>query len=84
MSYMKTGHAQKWAARIFRWESLEENINQNRFSDWEDFRDEFRKEFTPTHADAVAINQLESSAYYQRNWSLDDYFDEFQDLIVDS
>lgn len=84
MSYMKTGRAQKWAARVFRWESLEENINQTRFLDWEDFRDEFRKEFTPAHADAIAINRLESSAYYQKNRSLDDYIDEFQDLIVDS
>ena len=84
MSYMKTGRAQKWAAHIFRWESLDENINQTRFLDWEDFRDEFRKEFTPLHADTIAINQLESSAYYQKNWSLDDYIDEFQGLVVDS
>ena len=84
MSYMKTGRAQKWTARVFRWESLSENDGHTRFLDWEDFRDEFRKEFTPAHADALAINRLESSAYYQRNRSLDDYIDEFQDLIVDS
>ena len=46
MSYMKNGRAQKWAARVFRWESLEENMNQTRFLDWEDFQNEFRKEFT--------------------------------------
>jgi Retrotransposon gag protein/Zinc knuckle len=84
MSYMKTGRAQKWTARIFRWEQLAENANQTKFLDWEDFRSEFRKEFTPAHADALAINRLESTAYYQRNRSLDDYIDEFQDLIVDS
>ena len=84
MSYMKTGRAQKWTARIFRWEQMEGNANHPKFFDWEDFRDEFRKEFTPAHADALAINRLESSAYYQRNRSLDDYVDEFQDLIVDS
>jgi Retrotransposon gag protein len=84
MSYMKTGRAQKWTARIFRWEQLEENTNHPRFLDWEDFQDEFRKEFTPSHADALAINRLESSAYYQRNRSLDDYIDKFQDLIMDS
>jgi Retrotransposon gag protein len=84
MSYIKTGRAQKWTARIFRWEQLEENVSQTKFLDWEDFRDKFRREFTPAHADALAINRLESLAYYQRNRCLDDYIDEFQDLIVDS
>jgi hypothetical protein len=84
MSYMKAGHAQKWTARIFRWGQLEENTGQTKFLDWEDFREEFRKEFTPSHADTLAINQLESNGYYQKNRSLDDYIDKFQDLIVDS
>jgi len=84
MSYMKTGRAQKWTARIFRWESLEENKHQTRFLDWTDFQNEFRKEFIPAHADAIAINRLESSAYYQKNRPLDDYIDEFQDLIIDA
>ena len=84
MSYMKTGRAQKWTARIFKWESLEENKYQTKFLDWEDFKKEFRKEFIPAHEDAVAINRLESSAYYQKGRPLDDYIDEFQDLIVDA
>jgi Retrotransposon gag protein/Zinc knuckle len=84
MSYMKTGRAQKWAARIYRWEQLEENAGESKFFDWQDFRDDFRKEFTPAHIDAVAINRLESSAYYQKNRPLDDYVDEFQDLVADS
>jgi Retrotransposon gag protein len=84
MSYMKMGRTQKWTAQIFRWEQLAQNANQTKFLDWNDFRSEFRKEFTPAHTDALAINRLKSSAYYQRNRSLDDYIDEFQDLIVDS
>jgi Retrotransposon gag protein len=84
MSYMKTGHAQKWTACIFRWEQLEKNVGQTKFLDWEDFRDKFRREFTPPHTNALAIKRLESSAYYQRNHCLNDYIDEFQDLIVDS
>jgi hypothetical protein len=59
MSYMKTGRAQRWTARIFQWESLAENAQHTKFLDWEDFKDEFRKEFTPAHADALAINRLE-------------------------
>jgi hypothetical protein len=84
MSYMKSGRASKWTARIFRWEELPENSGLPKFLDWEDFRDEFKKEFTPAHADSLAINRLESAAYYQRNRSLDDYIDEFQDLITES
>lgn len=84
MSYMKSGRAQKWTARIFRWEQQPENSDSTRFLDWEDFRDEFKKEFTPAHADSLAINRLESSAYFQKGRALDDYIDEFQDLITDS
>jgi hypothetical protein len=84
MSYMKSGRAAKWTARIFRWEELPENYECYKFFDWEDFRDEFKKEFTPAHADSLAINRLESTAYYQKTRPLDDYIDEFQDLITES
>ena len=81
---MKSGRAQKWTARIFCWEQQPENSGANKFFDWEDFCDEFRKEFTPAHSNALAINRLESAAYYQRNRPLDDYIDEFQDLVTES
>jgi len=81
---MKSGRASKWTARIFRWEELPENLGYSKFIDWDDFRSEFKKEFTPAHADSLAINCLESTAYYQKARSLDDYVDEFQDLITDS
>jgi hypothetical protein len=84
MSYMKSGRAQKWTARIFRWEQQPDNFDTNKFLDWEDFRNEFKKEFTPAHADSLAINRLESAAYFQKGRSLDDYIDEFQDLIADA
>ena len=84
MSYMKSGRAQKWTARIFCWKQQPENSGANKFFDWEDFRNEFRKEFTPAHSDALAINRLESATYYQKNRPLDDYIDEFQDLVTES
>ena len=80
---MKSGRTQKWTARIFHWEQQPENSTSNHFLDWEDFQDEFRKEFMPAHSDSLAINRLESTAYYQKGRSLDDYTDEFQDLIAD-
>jgi hypothetical protein len=58
MSYMKSGRAAKWTAHIFRWEELPEKFGYTKFLDWEDFRDEFKKEFTPTHVDSLAMNRL--------------------------
>src|SRR5882762_8954284 len=84
MSYMKAGRAQRWTTRIFLWSFRPENSESTRFFDWQDFREEFEKEFTPVHADAVAINRLESEAYFQKRRSLDNYIDEFQDLIADA
>ena len=84
MSYMKTGRAQRWTERVYRWERQPENAGSNRFFDWGDFRDEFEKEFVPAHTDTIAINRLETAAYFQKGRSLDEYIDEFQDLVTDS
>jgi hypothetical protein len=84
MSYMKAGHAAKWTAHIFQWEQLPENLDSNRFFDWADFKDEFRKEFTLAHVESAALSRLESTAYFQKNRSLDEYLDEFQDLLAGS
>src|SRR5271155_1424663 len=82
LSYMKTGRAALWAAQIFRWE--EENPNSLKFANWNAFRDQFREEFCPVHTDQTAINRLESMAYFQNKRSVDDYLDEFLDLISEA
>jgi len=81
LSYMKSGRAAKWAARVFKWE---EDNGSAKFLDWDDFKSDFRKEFCPANSDAAAINKLESAAYYQKSRSVDDYLDEFLDLIAES
>src|SRR5277367_4943077 len=75
LSYMKTGRAALWAARIFRWE--EDNPGSIKFANWDKFREEFRTEFCPVHVDQAAINRLESVAYFQSKRSVDDYIDKF-------
>jgi len=62
MSYMKSGRANHWATREFEQEA---KAGRLRFLDWDDFEDEFRKDFMPLDAEAAAINVLETTAYFQ-------------------
>jgi len=84
MSYMKAGRAAKWSARLFQWEEQLENVGYHKFIDWEDFWDEFKREFCPVYADLAAINWLESTAYFQKSRSVDEYLNKFQDLITEA
>ena len=79
---MKLGRAAKWASCIFKWK--EENEDYTKFLDWDDFKLEFCKEFCPTNSNSIDINKLESTAYYQMTWSVDNYLNEFLDLIMES
>ena len=45
---------------------------------------EFRKDFCPAHSDASTINTLESTSYYQKARSVDDYLDEFLELVSEA
>ena len=78
---MKSGHASRWAAREFAHESKSGTL---RFIDWLDFEQEFRKDFTLLDTEAAAVNMLETTAYFQGKRTVDDYLDQFRDLIYDS
>ena len=82
LSYMKSRRASKWAEQIFQWE--EKNEGYPRFLDWEEFQKEFWKDFCLAHSDVTAINKLESTNYYQKTRSIDDYLDEFVELIAEA
>ena len=71
---MKSGRAAKWAAWIFKWE--EDHEGYSKFLDWDEFQLAFWKDFCPAHSDTMAINELESTSYFQKACSIDDYLDE--------
>lgn len=81
MSYMKSGRAGRWATREFEHEARDGHL---RFVDWLDFEEEFRKDFLPLNLEAAAVNTLETTAYFQGRRTVDDYLDQFRDLIYDS
>jgi hypothetical protein len=84
MTYMNQGRAQKWANRVYHWEAIPANTSNPHFVNWDDFRSRFRTEFFPLHSDAVATNKLEGTSYFQGRRTVDDYLDDFRDLISDS
>ena len=79
---MNSGRAAKWASRIFKWE--EDNGGHPKFLDWDKFRAEFQKDFCPANSNTAVINALESTSYFQESCSVDDYLDEFIDLITEA
>ena len=82
LSYMKSRTALKWAEWIFQWE--EKNEGYPRFLDWEEFQKEFQKDFCLAHSDVAAINKLESTSYYQKTQSVNDYLDKFVELVAEA
>ena len=78
---MKSGRTNCWAIREFKQEAKTGYLC---FLDWLDFEDKFRKDFWPLDTEAAAINVLETTTYFQGKRSVDDYLDQFRNLIYDS
>ena len=76
MSYMKSGCAGRWATQEFEYEATSKD-QKLCFLDWLDFEDEFHKDFLPLNSKAMAVNTLETMAYFQGKRMVDDYLDQF-------
>jgi len=78
MSYMKSGCANRWATHKFEQEVKAGCLC---FLNWDNFENQFQKDFMLLDAEAAAINVLETTAYFQGKRSVDNYLDQFCDLI---
>jgi len=81
MSYMKAGRAGRWAICEFEHEAKSRLLH---FMDWVNFEEEFQKDFMPLSSEAAGMNVLETTSYFQGRWLVDDYLNQFKDLIENS
>ena len=78
MSHMKTGCAGRWATREFEHKAKSGHLC---FIDWVNFKEEFQKDFMPLDFEAASVNLLETTLCFQGRQSVDDYLNQFKDLI---
>ena len=78
LSFMKFGRAALYANRILRKEASGDFLV---FLSWQGFERDFSSKSCPKNEATVAFTELESSRYYQGQNAVDDYIDEFSELI---
>ena len=77
LTFMKADRASIFSDRVLRYEER----NGPMFANWAAFRSEFVQTFCPRNEAQNALTRLETADYHQGQRSVDDYTDEFRDLI---
>ena len=78
LSFMKSGRAAVYANRLLR---SEERWGVSRFASFDAFRTEFVATFCPENEATDSIMRLESAKYFQGKRTVDEYVDEFMELV---
>jgi Retrotransposon gag protein len=81
LSFMKSGRAALHANRVLQKETSEA---LPAFVSWRGFELDFIAKFCPKNEATVALTKLESTRYYQGRKSVDDYIDEFSELVKEA
>jgi hypothetical protein len=78
LSYMKAGRASLYADRVLRYKAKN---GVPRYLSWFAFWEDFVKTFCPKSEAQRALTWLETAEYHQGRRTVDEYTDEFRDLI---
>jgi hypothetical protein len=81
LSFMKSGRAALYANSILRNEAARHVPS---FLSWRDFEGGFTSKFCPKNEATAALTKLESTRYYQGRKAVDDYIDEFSELVEEA
>ena len=81
LSYMNLGRAAKFSARVMRHLT---NTGMPMFTDYRSFQQYFVTNFCPIDEEMTAALTLNGDGYFQRGRSVDEYADEFTDLLDDA
>jgi hypothetical protein len=78
LSYMKSRHAAVFAEQVILHEATKE---EPLFNTWREFCEEFEERFCLLNEATTTMNRLESTTYFQGQCELDEYIDEFNELL---
>jgi hypothetical protein len=78
LSFMKKGRASLFAQRVLRQQMEGKKVL---YPTWDQFRTVFVSEFCPKNETQMALAKLETNGYFQGKRSVDDYIDDFRELI---